>query len=40
MVSGVAELAQKGEGGGGHSGLENWKEQDVSRENQHISLAV
>lgn len=35
-----AELAQKGEGGGGHSGLENWKEKGVSRENQHISVAV
>lgn len=35
-----AELAQKGEGGGDHSGLENWKEQDVSRENHPISLAV
>lgn len=27
-------MEEKGEGAGGHSGLEKWKEHDVSREDQ------
>lgn len=38
-----AELSlhrEKGRGGRGHSGLENWKEQDVPRGDQYTLMAV
>lgn len=38
-----AELSlhrEKGRGGRGHSGLENWKEQNVPREDQYTLMAV
>lgn len=31
---------EKGRGGRGHSGLENWKEQDVPRGDQYTLMAV